>query len=354
MTMKRVMAALLAVPVVGLLLGAMPTAAQAAPNPKLHVTSVTLSRANVVVSGTNTVPVTVTVKGGYDSADPGDKDVTFYVTLERAGGTGPLHYLFSTDLPRTAGTVQDGTWSGPVNVPSTANGTFKVTSVFAGTFGGNPGDTTDPTPYANGPSIAVKGNDIPKITAKVTPKIVPFNKPFSITWAVTNSATGKPYSSRIKVVLGSDNVCAENFGPGYTNLTGTNGLITKSYPASAADFLNCLILPGNPSSINGLGFFVARPGIVAAVPSKTSAPVGSLVPVNGSVAGSPYGCTVNLQRLYGATAWRTVGTAKVRQSGRFTLTAQPAYKGLISYRVSFPACSPYVAGVSKAFSIRGL
>ncbi|MGW6281955.1 hypothetical protein [Kribbella sp. NPDC055071] len=353
MTMKRVMAALFAVPMVGLLLGALPTAAQAAPNPNLHVTSVTLSRANVVVSGTNTVPATVTVKGGYDSTDPSDQKLTLYVILERAGGTGPLHYLFSTDLPRTAGTVQDGTWSGPVNVPSTANGTFKVTGVFAGTFGANPGDMTDPTPYA-GPSIAVKGNDIPKITAKVTPKIVPFNKPFSITWAVTNSATGKAYGSKIKVVLGGDNVCAENFGPGYTNLTGTNGLITKSYPAGAANFLNCLILPGNPSGINGLGFFVARPGIVAAAPSKTSAPVGSLVPVNGSVAGPPSGCPVNLQRLYGATAWRTVGTTKVRQSGRFTLTAQPAYKGPISYRVSFPACTPYVAGVSKAFSIRGL
>jgi hypothetical protein len=33
--------------------------------------------------------------------------------------------------------------------------------------------------------------------------------------------------------------------------------------------------------------------------------------------------------------------------------AQPAYKGTIPYRVYFPACRSYVAGVSKAFSIRG-
>ena len=44
----------------------------------------------------------------------------------------------------------------------------------------------------------------------------------------------------------------------------------------------------------------------------------------------------------------------VRTSGRFTVNAQPAYKGLIPYRVSFPACSSFVAALSKAFYIRGL
>ena len=62
---------------------------------------------------------------------------------------------------------------------------------------------------------------------------------------------------------------------------------------------------------------------------------------------------MQLQRLYGASQWRTVGTGAVRASGRFTLNAQPAYKGLIPYRVNFPACRPYVAGFSKAFYIRG-
>ena len=76
--------------------------------------------------------------------------------------------------------------------------------------------------------------------------------------------------------------------------------------------------------------------------------------MNGSVAGAPSNCKVNLQRLYGATQWRTVSSAKVRQSGRFTVNAQPAYKGQIPYHVSFPACANFVSATSKVFSIRGL
>ena len=87
---------------------------------------------------------------------------------------------------------------------------------------------------------------------------------------------------------------------------------------------------------------------------EKSAPVGTIVPVNGTVSGAPNYCPVNLQRLYGATAWRTVGTAKVRQSGRYTVNAQPAYKGNIPYRVSFPRCGNFLAGISRTFTIKGL
>ena len=345
------MAALLAAPLVGLLLGSTPSA-QAASNPDLHVASVTLDKTSVAVSGLNTAPVKVTVKGGYDSTYPDDEKITFYVILERTGGSGQNTVLLSTNLPRTAGSLKDGTWSGPLNVPSTANGTFKVKSVFAGTYFPGSGDMTDPTPY-DGPSLVITGTHIPKLTASVTPKLVPFNSGYSIRWAVTDSATGKPYGSRLRVMLSNDSACVEYMGPGYSNLTDTNGVVTKSYPASLGDYTNCLLLPGNPATTGALSFCVARPGIVSAAPSKTSAPVGTIVPVNGSVAGAPANCPVNLQRLYGATQWRTVGTAKVRQSGRFTVNAQPAYKGQIPYRVSFPACYNFAAGISKVFSIRG-
>jgi hypothetical protein len=345
------MAALFTAPLVGLLLGAMPTAAQADPNPDLHVDSVTLNKTSVAVSGLNTAPVTVTVKGGYDSSS--DPDITFFVILERTGGTGQNTVMLSTNLPRTAGSVENGTWSGPLKVPSTANGTFKVSGVFAGAYNPGGGDTTDPTPY-DGPSIAVTGTHIPKITASVIPSVVPFGSNFKIRWAVTDSATGKPYGSRLKLIIESDNFCTDYVGPYETDLSDVNGVVTKSYGSSVGNLLQCLLLPGDPVAGGWLSFFVPRPGIVAATPSKTSAPVGSLVPVNGSVAGAPVNCPVNLQRLYGATQWRTVGTAKVRSSGRFTVNAQPAYQGQIPYRVSFPACNNYVAGVSKTFYIRGL
>jgi hypothetical protein len=157
------------------------------------------------------------------------------------------------------------------------------------------------------------------------------------------------------VVLGNDNTCAEYIGPGYSNLTDVAGTVTKSYPASFADYVNCLLLPGNPSSNGGLGLVPARPGVVSATPSKTSAAVGTIVPVNGVVAGAPSSCKVYLQRLYGATQWKTVSPAGAIRSysGKFVLNAQPAYKGLIPYRVYFPLCYNYQAGVSKVFYIRG-
>jgi hypothetical protein len=344
--MKRALSALLAVPLLALGFATAPSVAQAAPDPDLHITSVTLNKTSVAVSGLNTVPVTVTVKGTYDA----DAKTPVNVILERTGGTGQERILFSTNLPRLA----NGTWSGPLQVPSTADGTFKVTGVMTGPFFPGSGSMIEPTPYA-GPSLAITGTHQPKITASVSPKVVPFGSGFKITWAVTDAQTGKPYGSRVRVVLGTDNICAEYWGPGYTNLTGTNGLVTKAYSASDANWVNCLLLPGNPASVGGLGLVVVRPGIVTATPSKTSAPVGTLVAVNGVVAGAPSSCKVYLQRLYGATQWRTVSPAgNIRSySGKFTLYAQPAYKGLIPYRVYFPKCYNYLAGVSKVFYIKG-
>jgi hypothetical protein len=156
---------------------------------------------------------------------------------------------------------------------------------------------------------------LPKVTASVSPRVVPFGSPYSIRWAITDTATGKPYGSRIQALLGVDVPCAEFTGPGEAVWvrTDTNGIVTKSYTAADADALNCLQLRGAPYNIGGRWLFVARPGIVSAVPSKTSAPVGTVLPVNGSVAGAPTSCKVTLQRLYGASQWR--GSARA-WSGR--------------------------------------
>jgi hypothetical protein len=345
------MAVLLTAPLVGLLLAAMPSA-QAEPNPRLTITDVTLNKTAVAVSGLNTVPIGVTVKGGYDSTELGVEGPTLNVVLERTAGTGPLTTIASTDLKRVSGTKQDGVWSGPLNAVSTANGTYKVTSVTTDPYWEpEHGMSWDPTPF-DGPSITVSGYHLPKVTASVSPKVVPFGSPYSIRWVVTDSATGKPYGSRIPVLLGIDNQCLENAG-GFRLRTDTNGVVTKSYTA-ADEGVKCLRLEGKPYDIGGLGVVVARPGIVSATPSKTSAPVGTIVPVNGSVAGAPHTCKVWLQRLYGASQWRSVSSGSVRASGRFTVNAQPAYKGLIPYRVYFPACYHFTAGVSKVFYIRGL
>ena len=350
--LRRVLAALLTAPLLGLLLGAMPSA-QAAPDPKLTITDVTLNRTAVAVSGLNTVPIGITVKGGYDSADPLNANIPLVAHLQRTSGTGRLTYLVSADLPRVSGTTQNGEWAGVVNIPSTANGTFKVIGVTTGPFSMTVyGTEVEPTPF-DGPALAVSGYHLPKITASVTPRLVPFGSGYSITWAVTDSATGKPYATRFAVMLGVDSQCVESL-TGQFLRTSSSGTVTKAYPASAAAAVNCLRIPGKPLDIGGLGIVVARPGIVSATPSKTSAPVGTIVPVNGNVLGSPAACKVTLQRLYGASQWRGVSAAAIRQSGRFTVSAQPAYKGLIPYRVYFPTCYNFQSGVSKVFYIRGL
>ncbi|WP_427887229.1 hypothetical protein ACQHIV_30090 [Kribbella sp. GL6] len=326
-------------------------AAQAAPDPDLTVSQVTLDRTSVAVSGLNTYPVNVTVKGGYHSGNSSDDHAVLNVYLERTGGTGGRQDIVSTDLKRTGGTIENGTWTGRLNVASTANGTFKVTGVALGPYGAPVAGTPyDVTPYA-GQTLTVRGTNQPRITAAVNPRVVPWGKPYSITWAVTNSATGKPYGTRVPIGLGVDVPCAEGGSPMYR--TGTNGLIAKSYTAADGDLLNCAHIYTDPYYIAGQWISVARPAIVSAAPAKAAAPVGSIVPVNGSVYHVTRSCPVQLQRLYGASQWRTVGTGNLRTSGRFTLNAQPAYKGPIPYRAYFPACSSVVAGVSKTFYIRG-
>ncbi|TDX08824.1 hypothetical protein [Kribbella sp. VKM Ac-2566] len=346
----RVVAALVASAVVGTGI----TAADAAVDPKLTVTSVTADRTTIAVSGLNTVPVKLTVAAKYDTANPDDNNLVLLVYIKRISGTGPMSQLLSTDLPRTSGTVQNGVWSGPVHIPSTANGTYKVYGVSYGPYftwqaGGM---LPDPTPV-DGPTLTITGTHQPKVTAKVTPAVVPFGPNYTITWAITDRTTGKPYGTRVRALLGVDNQCAEEAG-GANVLTTTGGLVSYSYPSSAGESINCLRIKSTPLDITGLGLAVIRPGVVSAVPSKTSATVGTIVPVNGSVLGPAAFCPVLLQRLYGASQWRGVSTAKTRQSGRYTVSAQPAYKGLIPYRVYFPKCGRYLVGVSRVFYIRGV
>jgi len=320
------------------------------PDPNLTVTSVTLGRAAVAVSGLNTVAVPVTVSGGYKTTESGT--VFLNVFLDRTGGTGPARYMVAALLGLASGTVQSGTWKGSLYVPSTANGTFKVTGVMEGTIiDGSDGSMTTPTPFA-GPSIAVTGFHLPRIGVSIIPKVVPFGSAYKARVAITDSATGKPYGSRINVQITWDNLCVEHDGDRY--LTNTAGIAERVYPAAAGDALNCVRLRGRAFDTAGLGWSVSRPGIVGATPSRTSVPVGTIVPVNGTVAGAPSKCAVVLQRLTGATAWRGVSQDVVRQSGRFTVLAQPPYVGNVIYRVYFPTCGRFQAGYSKSFVIRGL
>jgi hypothetical protein len=320
------------------------------PDPKLTVTDVELGRTAVAVSGLNRVAVPVTVKAGYDS--PLAQNTRLNVFLKRSGGIGAVSLMIAGHLTRTAGPPTNGTWTGTVDVPSTANGTFKVFGVLPGeVFDGSDGGYVSETPF-DGPSIAVTGSHQPKLGVSVIPRVVPFGSGFQVKAVIYDSTTGKPYGNRILLQIQNDNYCVEqDAGSKYTDAAG---ILVASFPAAAADFLTCVRVRGKDFDTLRTGWWVLRPGIVSAAPSKTSAKVGTIVPVNGTVRGLSFDCAVVLQRRYAGSQWRGVSTAKVRRSGRFTLNAQPPYAGNVSYRVSLPTCKVFQAGVSKTFVIRGI
>ncbi|MFF1818131.1 hypothetical protein ACFVWG_12600 [Kribbella sp. NPDC058245] len=310
--------------------------------------SVTLSRSSVAVSSLNTVPVTVTVEGSYTELSF-TKDL--FVQFKRISGIGPLTEISSMPLPLVEGDGTPGVWKGTVNVPSTANGTLQATMVDGYEFvAGEPASA--PVPVANLPKLTVSGVHIPKVISLLTPKVVPYDKPWTVRYTVLDSQTGKPYGTRLKLLFGFEQRCLEN-SPGETVLSDTSGNFTRAFPANRyGDYTSCLEIPGKPTKIAYLETPVKRPADITAAPSKTTAPVGTIVPVNGSVVEGA-NCQVILQRLYGASAWRAVSSSAVRVSGRFTLNAQPSYKGNTPYRVYLPTCFDKVAGTTRPFTIRG-
>ncbi|TDD57517.1 hypothetical protein E1263_23285 [Kribbella antibiotica] len=346
---KRLAAAVFAAPLIFTVLSVTPAHA----DPLLTISEITLSKALVTVSGLATEQVAVTVKGGYNSDDPADAKTTLHVFLNSQDG-GMVDFMVSTELKRTAGTVKDGTWTGPLNVTSSQNSTYKAVAVAIGGYGrpftGTPPESTQ----FDGPTLKVIGTHAPKLTALQVPKVVAVGKPYVIKWTVTDADTGKFYETQIRALTGIGKACSDGSAPFQPGLTSPTGTIARAYQAADAKLPHCFLLPNDPYDRAFLGYQVQRLGGVGAVPAKTSAKVGTNVPVTGSVGGPPGRCRIDLQRLYGATAWRSVNTARVRDSGRFTLTATPASQGKIPYRVLMPACNNFVASSSKPFTITGV
>ncbi len=345
---RQLLATLLAAPLAGAVLTAAPANAA---EPDMTVDSVLIDRSSVAVAGLNTVPVTITVKGSITDGDPSRTDTPLYADLKRSGAVpANISYLWSDSLKMVSGNETNAVWQGKVNVPSTANGSLKITGLNIGTFDPASGSNIPATPV-DGPAIQVNGVHQPKFGAISTPSIAKVGTPVTIRWQVMDSDTKRPYGTKLRVIVADDNGCVERVGGAGTVLTDTNGVILNKTVSD--DAIHCLLIPGSQAPIGGMSILLRHPGVVTAVPSKTSAPVGTIVPVNGVVKVAPLYCPVNLQRLYGATAWRTVGTVKTDSRKRYTLKAQPAYRGKIPYRVQFPTCSNYVTAVSPTFWITG-
>jgi hypothetical protein len=127
-----------------------------------RIRAVWFSRRSVAVSGLAVVPVTVSVRVTDPSGvaeNPHGFDASPQVTLGPVPG---FHSQLRPTLARTSGTVTDGIWSATINVPSTWNGTVRVTSVGAADRVGNV--RRDELTGARAPALRVRGTHRPALT----------------------------------------------------------------------------------------------------------------------------------------------------------------------------------------------
>lgn len=316
------------------------------------VVSTTYSAPSVSVSGVATVPLTVTAHITRTTPLPLD-DSYLWFQVDRSGGTGPLTSMFA-GAKFISGTGSDGVWAATLSVPSTAAGTWALTTI------GEAGIPGPIHPVTGAPTFIVIGTHQPRVSAGTSPAVVPVGaSPFTVKGRVTDSTTGLGMAG-VTVRYGIDNTCAESplggYGATVTSSAGYYGFPPQT-SRSAKINVNCVIVVGPASAgapvITSRSFFVTLSTWVSAAPALTRAPIGRIVPVTGSVGGPASFCPIQLQRLRGSTVWRAVSNAKVRESGRFTLTAQPSVRGPNIYRVLMPLCGSFLAARTGPWIISG-
>lgn len=332
--------------------------AQADQDPGIVVSSVTLGRPSVAVSGLNVVPVRVTAHKIMTTAprpDDPTKD-TIFVILSRTAGDEPDGAPGSrvVELSLISGTPRNGTYAGTTTIASTMNGTYAVTKAYAwlDSWGG-----MDPPPYRlDGPSLRVTGTHIPKLSLSTSPRPVPIGAPrYRLTGSLVDRDTGKGYGRPIRVDIGIDNVCVEYYPSMSVFADRTTGRFAIGLTRADLSLHCAMVSPTrNRDNITVIkGYFPETLTWVTAKPARTRTRVGSPVTVTGVVGGAP-SCRVVLQRRL-STGWAQVGSAAIRPgSGRYTLYTRPTRVGAQTYRVSFPRCYEWWPVTSRTFVIRGV
>jgi hypothetical protein len=341
-------------------LAVMPTAgpAVAASSPTFD----TITWGHGIVSATGTAMVLQTLS--VHVTDTGQFASNCWEFVEtRTGGAGTLPASWSV-AKLASGTDADGTWTTSFYLPSTADGTWSVTSAI------DCSDASFPAFAVSGsPTFAVTGHHQPRITWGYVPNPVPLANPYvTIKGRVYDADTGAGLAG-IRLGRAEDTYCINGIGDGSTTLqhlatTNSNGYYAIASSRDNPFYLQCLGVYGT-RRINPDGFavfvwsreawFNYLPAVSAAAASS-SVPHGTIDTVSGTVIGTPR-CPIRLQRLHGSTAWRTVNSGYVRASGRYTLSAQPPSVGRFIYRTYYPAACRgdvhQVAASSPRFTITG-
>lgn len=283
---------------------------------------------------------------------------TPYVELTKTtAGRGQVTSLSADVFTLTSGTAQDGWWTTTLRMTAGYDGAWTVTEVSATDGSGNVLDV-DPRTQGINATMQVKGENIPHLSMRQTPDPATGDRG-SIAFAghVTDLDTGRPL--RASVHMGFDAGCTTfPYGGASSVTSAADGSWRLSFSswlpnAGCASIYNLSHVPdpAHPGATMTVQIFYVNFRVapayrwpVGASLAATSIRLGESTTVNGGTGA--VGETVRLQRLV-SNSWRTVGEAKVRRSGRFTLIAEPPSRGNWRYRVLL---SPTIPGEQASTS----
>jgi hypothetical protein len=325
--------------------------------PVTTVDNVTYSSPALTVSGLAMAAQTVTAHITTPTAS------TWQFHLAGTGGSGALRAMDA--IPTlTSGTSTNGTWSATVYMPSTADGTWSLSSVnvCAPDCGGAP----IAVPAA--PTFTVTGHHQPRLSLGVVPSPLPYpQKGGVVKGRVIDSDTlqGMP---GVAIGYSNDANCVQ-FPPdgpiGFLVTKKTNSGGYYDFSPTNLLMLNCVGIWGSVRhNSDGYSVFPAfrtfsvtiKP-LVTASAGAARAKVGTTVAVQGQAfdwnVWNGRGRIVQVQQLRGSTQWRTVATVNVRLNGRLNATVSPTVHGTNIYRAFTPALTNSAPSSSRSFTIVG-
>lgn len=268
---------------------------------------------------------------------------TVAATLERPGSAPPSSLYaqkFQVNLVRTSIEGSRGVYVGHWRPGSTHAGTWTVTELTW--FDGTSYTRVDPRPTLGGSAeVTVTGSSAPTVTATRVPGVVPYGARQWVQYTY-RTAAGAPIPGAA-VYSSSDFVCYfmhHMLDPARVPTSPTDRLGRFTVRLRADGFDGCVDVLSLPAVRGDLATRTSLRTMqvyryqyyrwVTAAALTSAVRIGRTLTVNGSVA--PNQGSVRLQRLMGRT-WRTIASANIRPSGRYTLSAPVTSLGCSYYRV---------------------
>jgi hypothetical protein len=215
-----------------------PNGAEATDTTPPTVRGIWFSRASVAVSGLAVVPVTLSVRLT-DPSGISDRPVGLDATPQLTVAPVPgFRSRLRPTLTRTSGTATDGVWSATVNVPSTWNGTVRVSSVGAVDEAGN--ELYAELSGARAPALRVTGTRRPALTFDYV--LLPGGG-FAVRGRAYFTDTGRPIA-RLPLATAYDSNCDLDGGAVNDIVTDARGFYEKRWPNGDELAAGCVALIG--------------------------------------------------------------------------------------------------------------